>query len=95
MPFDFPKCRWHHKKRAAHAVFLGEAYAKNFFEDFEQPNYQGSAFTWAGFPAMVRRLARATAPLEFPGTVEDRYYELTADTAYAKALELTQTRGYL
>ena len=90
MPFEFPRCRWHHKKRAAHAIRLGGLYAQDFFETFSE--HPGPNFTWQGFPSLVKRLARATAPLEFPGTVEDRYYDLTAETAYDRAVELIRTK---
>lgn len=92
MPREIPRCRWHHKKRASHAVHLGELIVKDMFEMFNQPGNRGAKFTWDDFPDMMKRLARAQAPVEFPGIVEDRYYDLTAQTAYDRAVELIRTK---
>lgn len=90
MPREFPRCRWHHKKRTSHAVFLGESIAKGLFETFEE--HSTEMFSWANFPAMVKRMALLQAPGGYPGSVEDSYYELTASIAFAKAVELSRTK---
>jgi hypothetical protein len=92
MPREITKCRWHHKKRAAYAVHVGETIAKHMFEMFSEPSNCGPKFTWLDFPDMMKSLARVQAGVQFPGLVEDKYYDLAATTAYDRAVELIQTK---
>lgn len=87
---ELPRCRWHHKKRASHAVKVGQLIANDLFLTFE--DYGNGSFSWRTFPDLVKRMARLQAPGSYPGSVEDEYYELASIAAWAKAVELSKDK---
>ena len=86
---DFPKCRWHQKKKVQHAVLIGTGWANSMFEDFfEHPEFRGLGFQWSKFPEVVKRLATVSAFMSFPGECKYEIYDLAGQTAFERATVL-------